>query len=437
MRVLKEEEFVGISRFYTEGEGVGGKLRFIPEDFKVMETPKELPRDENGNFLILSVTAKNWETNKLIRELSKALHISRNRIGFAGTKDKRAVTTQLLSVYHPNKELPDVNIRDVSVKVLYRSNKGLEIGDLSGNRFEVVIRLIDGDKKGVEHKVKALVDELLTLGGFPNFYGIQRFGVIRPVTHLVGKHIVGGNLEKAVDLYLTYFSESESEEEKYARKRFARERDANEALSYFPKNLIFERAILNELVKKPEDYVSALKVLPKNLLLMFVFAYQSYLFNLMLSRRIKEGLPINSAVVGDLIAPFAGGEYEDKFIPVTKRNLDRVNKAIGKGKAAVTGVLVGYSTPFADGAMGEIEHGVVEEEGLDEREFIIPEIPFLSSPGGRRALLSPFFDFKWSYGDDELNDKKLAVKMSFTLRKGCYATSLLREFMKAEDIRCY
>lgn len=437
MRVLEEERFVGISEFYTKGEGVGGKLRFVPEDFRVIEIPKELPRDENGDFFILSVTAKNWETNRLIRELSRTFHVSRNRIGFAGTKDKRAVTTQLFSIYYPGKELPDVGIRDVSVEVLYRSNKGLQIGDLNGNRFEIIIRLVNGEVREVEQRLKVLSDELMGLGGFPNFYGIQRFGIVRPVTHLVGKHIVKGEFEKAVDLYLTYSSEGESEEERIARERFAAERDAGEALSYFPKNLIFERAILNELVKKPGDYVSALKVLPKNLLLMIVFAYQSYLFNMVLSERIRRRLPLNSATLGDLIIPLEGGEYEDKFIPVTKHNLDKVNRAIRRGKAAVSGVLVGYNTFFADGVMGEIERGVVEREGLDEREFIIPEIPFLSSPGSRRALLAPFFDFKWFCRDDDLNDGKLAVDMCFTLRKGCYATSLLREFMKADDIRCY
>ena len=437
MHPLEEEKKVGITEFYTKKSGIGGKLRFIPEDFRVVEIPKELPKSADGDFVIVSVTAKNWETNRLIHEIAKNLRISRKRIGFAGTKDKRALTTQLFSIYYPKEDLPALNIRDVLITPLYRSDKRLEIGDLKGNRFEIVIRCIEGEKKKVEQQMQSLATTLLSLGGFPNFYGIQRFGVVRPITHLIGRHIIKGEFEKAVNLYLTYSTDEENELDRKAREVFAHERDISNALNVFPSHLLFERSLLNALAKKPNDYVAALQTLPKNLLMMFVFAYQSYIFNKILSERIKKGLPLNSAVVGDLIVPVTReGEYE-KPIPVTSGNIEKVNYAIGRGKAAVTGAVVGYDAMLAKGVMGEIEHAVIEDEKIDVREFIIPELPFLSSSGGRRTLLAPFTGFKWVCRVDDLNAGKLAVYLSFTLKKGCYATSLLREFMKADKITAY
>ncbi|HEC94668.1 MAG TPA: tRNA pseudouridine(13) synthase TruD, partial [Thermoplasmatales archaeon] len=118
-------------------------------------------------------------------------------------------------------------------------------------------------------------------------------------------------------------------------------------------------------------------------------------------------------------------------------NIEKVNYAIGRGKAAVTGAVVGYDAMFVKGVMGEIDHAVIEDEKIDVREFTIPDLPFLSSSGGRRTLLAPFTGFKWVCRVDDLNAGKLAVYLSFTLKKGCYATSLLREFMKADKITAY
>ena len=97
--VLKEEQNVGLETFYTETKGIGGKLRSIPEDFIVEERFSNPKHDEKGPFCIATITSKNWETNQLVRTLGKNLQVSRKRIHFAGTKDKRAVSTQLFSFY--------------------------------------------------------------------------------------------------------------------------------------------------------------------------------------------------------------------------------------------------------------------------------------------------------------------------------------------------
>ncbi|MFW6122438.1 MAG: tRNA pseudouridine(13) synthase TruD, partial [Petrotogales bacterium] len=103
----------------------------------------------------------------------------------------------------------------------------------------------------------------------------------------------------------------------------------------------------------------------------------------------------------------------------------------------VSGLLVGYDPIFSEGEIGEMEHKIVEKEKIDYRDFIIPEIPYISSSGSRRAILATMNKIDWALGKDELNEDKQALHLNFKLSKGCYATSLLREFMKSHNIKNY
>jgi len=118
-----------------------------------------------------------------------------------------------------------------------------------------------------------------------------------------------------------------------------------------------------------------------------------------------------------------------KGIMVNENNKQKINNQIRKGKCFPTGAIVGYDTPFAEKRMGEIEREVMEKEGISQKNFIISSLPSLSSPGMRRIIIAPLKRINWVIEDNEIN-------LSFFLRKGCYATCLLREFMKA-DIYSY
>jgi tRNA pseudouridine13 synthase len=436
MNVLNTEKKVGIETFFTPFKGINGKLRTQPEDFFVKEISNYPPETDSGRFTIAEVTATNWETNILIRELSNRLHVSRQRVGFAGTKDKRAKTTRLMSFFNiPIEKLSELNIKDVEIKNIYYSNSSVKIGNLLGNRFEVTVRNIDKktDLKNV-HKTSSFMEKQ---GGFPNFYGIQRFGVIRPITHIVGKYIVKSDFEKAAMTYIANPIKGEDEESYDLRANLQKTKDFSEALKTYPNNLNYEKAILNKLIIEPKDFVSALKELPKNLLTMFIYAYQSYLFNKILSERIKKKIPINEAIIGDIILPIRKGIFDQNGIMVNENNIEKVNKQISKGKAAVSGILFGSDSTFSEDKMGEIEHKVIEKEKIDPRDFIIPEIPYISSAGSRRPLLAIFSNFEYKIIKDKLNDNKKALVLNFELQKGSYATSLLREFMKTDDIKNY
>ncbi len=430
------EQSIGLTMFYTSNPGVGGLLRFQPEDFVVEEQLQSFPKDKDGRFLLAYVTAKNWETNDLIREFANALHISNKRISFAGTKDKRAVTSQLLCFYKISEEqLSALSIPDVTVKVLYKTTKRVNIGDLQGNRFSIVIRKID---TSVDHEtVNHILYQLKDIHGFPNFFGVQRFGGIRPITHKVGREMVSADFKKAVMIYLTETSPFEKQDATEARKNLAKTMDFKQGFHEFPKRLRFEKILMQHLTKNPDDYAGALQRLPNNLLTMFVYAFQSYLFNRMLSQRIKEQIPIHKAVNGDFILPLTRSGIATDPIQVSENNKTKVNDQIEKGKAVVSCVLPGSETTYASGCIGKIQKTIIKEEHVDIRNFIIPEIPSASSYGTHRAIVSPLHDINWKLDSDEYHDHKQKLKVSFTLRKGSYATSFLREIMKLHDITKY
>ena len=436
-RIIDAEHNIGIETFFTKTKGIEGKLRTIPEDFIVRERFLYPKQNDNGSFTIAEVTARNWETNLLLRELANTLHISRMRIGFAGTKDKRACSTQLMSFANvPPDILAKINIPDVHIEHIYQSDRQVSIGDLIGNCFDITIRNID--KKTTSDQIEKTASQINSIQGFPNFFGVQRFGIIRPVNHLIGKALLSGNFEQAVMTYIANPIKGEDEKTYILREQLQKTYNFAEALTSYPPALSFEKAILNRLVVNPHEFISAFTALPKNLLTMFIYAYQSYLFNQILSERIRQKLPFNQAIEGDVVLPIRNNTVaEDEHILVNTTNLEKVNMQIKKGKAMISALLVGSDSTFSQGTMGEIEHHIIDKEHIKSQDFIIPELPFLSSSGTRRAILAAVNNLTYTIQNDEFHPEKQTVKLHFELRKGCYATALLREFMKSTDITSY
>lgn len=423
------EKKIGIWFFLTEIEGIGGTIKTIPADFYVREVTNREEQEE-GKYLIVELTKDNWDTHNVIRELSRRLRVSRNRIGFAGTKDKFAVTKQKISIWDTTaKELEHVRITDVSLRILGRSNKAVSLGDLYGNEFEIVIRNLETKREAIKDKISVITNEIENSGGICNFFGIQRFGISRPITHIVGKHLITSTIKEAVISYLSDIFPGESEETKQAR-RLCKNGELKECLKIMP--LRYERAMLNELVKDKENYRSAFSALPQNLQKLFVHAYQAYLFNLILSHRIEHNLPFHEAVVGDVVCfrNELGLANPGKVEKVTADKLDAMNRLIKRNRAFVTAPIFGSETEFADGEIGEIERNVLEDEAIELNNFYIETIPEISSKGTRRPILVPVTISKEEISEDELNPGQLKAKLNFFLPKGTYATVLLREYTK-------
>jgi tRNA pseudouridine13 synthase len=423
------EEEIGISVFLTSTPGIAGRLRRDPEDFVVEEISNELDRVEGGKYTVAKIRSRNWETNRLVRHLARKLRMSRKKIRFAGTKDKRAVTTQIFQFGSPKGKVGSLSIADVEILELYETNDRMDIGDLFGNRFSVVVSEIDMPLDEAQATSFETGREILETGGFPNFFGVQRFGAVRPVTHLVGKCIVQGDFEQAVMTYVANPMEGESAEAFDARKALQEDQDFAKSLVRFPERLSFEKAMLNHLAKEPEDFIGSLEQLPENLLLMFVHAYQSYLFNRILSIRMEKGIPLDEPILGDYVLPLNryGLPDHDNWILVRERNLDKVDRQVKRKKAFISAVLFGRESEFAEGDLGEIERKVIQDEGLKNDDFFIQQMRRLSSKGTRREILAPLDEIEIGKGEKSLS-------FDFQLNKGCYATSFLREFMKTDAL---
>src|SRR5665647_146446 len=98
MEVPEIEKKIGISLYSTDTKGLGGQLRQEVEDFIVKEITNREEGTE-GKYLILEVVKHDWDTHHLTRTLAKILQVSQKRISVAGTKDKRALTTQKISIF--------------------------------------------------------------------------------------------------------------------------------------------------------------------------------------------------------------------------------------------------------------------------------------------------------------------------------------------------
>ncbi|MDD1748233.1 MAG: tRNA pseudouridine(13) synthase TruD [Methanomassiliicoccales archaeon] len=423
------EALLGLEVFYTDTHGTKGRLKREVEDFVVDEISRHPPEDPAGRYTIAKVTSINWETNRLVRQMSRQLGISRNRISFAGTKDKRAVTSQLMCFEAPLEEVQGLRMHQVTIEAAYRSRKNLTIGDLIGNSFKIKVRdcALAGDE--LRSEATATLSQLESLGGFPNFFGVQRFGSLRPITHIVGKHIIKGQFEEACMAYAANPVPEESEEARIARQFVHDTRDYPAALRLLPRHLMFERTLIEHLSKDPNDYPGAIRALPRNLQMMFVHAYQAFLFNLIMSERVRRGIPLDAPVVGDIVLPMdkLGLPDHDKPVPVTIHNLDLVSSQVRNRRASVSAVLFGSESVLCEGEPGEIERMMIEREGVSKEDFVVPLIPECSSTGSRRELVAEFHDLRFQADED-------ALDISFSLGKGCYATCLLREVMKADMI---
>ncbi|MCK5310311.1 MAG: tRNA pseudouridine(13) synthase TruD, partial [Thermoplasmata archaeon] len=107
------ERQIGLELFFTDSPGIGGTLRIEPEDFVVEEVSVMPEEDPTGQNTAAIVRARYWETNRLVREFARRLRISRKKIMFAGTKDKRAISTQLFVFAAPMDDVHAIEMKDI------------------------------------------------------------------------------------------------------------------------------------------------------------------------------------------------------------------------------------------------------------------------------------------------------------------------------------
>jgi len=365
---------------------------------------------------------KGRTTLDVLLDIARELSLPRWRMGFAGMKDKMAVTRQWICISNIDPEDVkglDEKLHNVKFLKITRHEKKLRMGQLIGNRFRIRIR---GVKPSAKEEAESTLQELSKIG-VPNYYGWQRFGTPRANTHLVGKAIIFGDLKSAVDLYIGNPYDDEPENIKEARRAYDMG-ELEKAYEMMPPSMRYERMMLKKLIKEDkrrgglteESYARAIQTLPKPLKRMFVHAYQSYLFNKVVSERAKFG--INKYMPGDIIVDNHQHIIYDKE-PI------KLDEMIKKFEAHPTAPLYGSKVPLATDKIGEIERRVLKEEGITLDLFKCDKMPQLGSHGIRRPIRFKLWDAKVERVTDGLI-------VEFSIPKGSYGTSVLREIMKKE-----
>ncbi|MEJ5292401.1 MAG: tRNA pseudouridine(13) synthase TruD [Candidatus Methanosuratincola sp.] len=421
------ESELGILYYSTGSPPIGGRLRQLPEDFVVEEISPEgftvnrslerLDRGEGG-FSIAVLEKRSRDLIPLVSMLERRLGA---QIGYAGIKDRNAVTFQLISVGLPfGTWLPPADIDGVSIRPIGSARWTVRPGDLLGNRFTIVIRALSAPPDRSD----------LNPEWVPNYFGHQRFGVIRPNTHRVGKLLLKGDLEGAVREFLASPYNGEPEEAFRARKELNESWDLRRAELSFPRSLSLERSVISRLRERPCDYERAFSVLPRDLRRLFVNAYQSYLFNLALSRRLEMAGPF-AVSEGDFVSPLDRRNLPSRPIRCDGTNLDKLRSWVESKKAVVMVNIPGYRTRLT-GMDAGIYNEIFSEEGISQSSFAgINESNFEGTL--RPAAFWPVNFESNPPTEDELNPCSFKMALRMALPKGCFATVVLRELMKPED----
>ncbi|XP_028770719.1 multisubstrate pseudouridine synthase 7 [Neltuma alba] len=251
-----------------------------------------------GKFLRFHLYKENKDTQEALGVIGKMLGTQPKSFGFAGTKDKRAVSTQRITVFKQRaSRLASLNDRLIGIKVgdFCYVKEGLLLGQLFGNRFTITLRGIIADS---EDTIKASADAL-GKHGFINYFGLQRFGSGSVPTHLIGAALLRGEWKLAVDMILDP-RDGERNAITKAREYYKNSNDVEGTLKQLPRHMVAERAVLQSLKKAPGNYLQALKAIPRTLRMMYVHSYQSYLWNHAATTRVQK-YGTEQVVVGDLV----------------------------------------------------------------------------------------------------------------------------------------
>ncbi|MBI4602547.1 MAG: tRNA pseudouridine(13) synthase TruD [Planctomycetes bacterium] len=409
---------LGIPHAYlTAGlPGIGGTIKQSPEDFYVEEVPLYEPAGE-GEHTYFEILKTDLSTPAALDVLARELRRDVRELGYAGLKDRKAVTRQVISISHVDPETVAA-LKPPQIEILWarRHRNKLRVGHLKGNRFRIRIR---GVGPGAETRARSCLDVLLEKG-VPNYYGPQRFG-LRGDAHRIGRAFLKRDDRAAVRRILGHPSSAEQNPSIVRARELFMAGDLEQALAAFPPSYREERRLLEYLRHAGENYAGARRRLGETSRKMYFTAYQSYLFNLTLSERLRRsGGCLERLYPGDLAFLHRNGAV------FRVEDADREEPRARAFEISPSGPIFGMRMPCPDGLEGEVERGILEKEGIRAADFH-RLMPGLQLEGGRRPL-------RVSLEDLVVRQEAEDLYLELFLSKGSYATTVLREIMKNDFV---
>ena len=408
MTVPLIDQQAGIKHYCTTFSGIGGKIKQNPEDFQVREILIEqylenVAKNSNSihRFPVFILKKHNIDSNHAIIEIRNQLRLE---LRVLGIKDAKASTMQYATTTHIARNLPTrTKTHHTEICLIGYGGTLLSKSDLWGNQFSILI---------VETQHADLTDFLPEIDKIANFYGLQRFGSERMVTHNVGREILKRNFRRASELLLTETTKYDTAYSREIREQLSDPGNYNKLMGVLPKGMDIEREIVRSLLNK-RDYVRAIRAIPIGIRRLYVQAYQAYIFNLCISESLSCGEDITKCRDGDLCFEIEGKDVLGK--------IRKLNPSVDTSSKVLPALrLVGYSFQAGKGRFESTSQEILKEEGLTPRDFYIRDMQELSAKGGFRQSVLWCKEFIHSG----------SLHVSFKLPKGSYATTLLREIMK-------
>ncbi len=404
---------VGIEVYSTGFAGTGGRIRKARDHFLVEEmldaTLDVVPRaDETHAYPLYLLTKEGIDSTHALEEVRSEAGL---RLKVVGLKDARAVTKQFASATSKNAKTTErCTTRHCSLELAGFTNRPITKRVLMANRFVITVSDL---MSNAQDSLEGLQDSIRRKA-LANFYGHQRFGSTRPVTHLVGRAMIRRDFAGAVEVFLTHTGEHEDEGRKDLRAMCREPSRFQEALRLMPRQMDLERALITAMIES-NDPLKAMRKLPVSVRRLFAQAYQSYIFNRSLSTAVREGYDLSRPQQDDICFAYGSGLQVagmNRFDNNTKLQLPAIP-------------LAGYA--FRDGRnrFAPLVKSVLKEEDVNASDFYVKEMQEISQEGGFRQ--APILCREFSYSTDD------SLQVRFVLPKGAYATVLLRELMKPQD----
>ncbi len=363
-------------------------LKDKPEDFFVRERV-DLKVKSKGKYSLYLLRKKNCSTQEAISIIRERFKLKAKDVGFAGSKDKKAITEQFITIRSFKGLDRDFDFKDFSLKFLGYCDKNLLFGNLVGNHFRIVLRKLDRNEI---NKIKRFNSKEVL---FVNYFGEQRFS---KHNWIVGKLLLKKRFEEAVKLILKFGINEEDVEKYWDEKRILLDKTKNR----------FERNIIKHLISHKNDFVGALRTMPKELLLLYVHSFQSFVFNKALAKIVSENCNKTCVVKQN---PF---------------NLVFADQSELKKLGNVEIPLIGFGSEL-NNYTGNVVREILEEESLCKEDFVIRSIPEISLEGSFRKAVSKAEEFSYNL---ESEGSVYKVLLEFFLRKGSYATIFIKQLIE-------
>jgi tRNA pseudouridine13 synthase len=390
--------------------GTGGIIRERREDFFVEEVPLYTPKGE-GTHLYLHIEKEGMPTFEAVDKLARALGRKKQEFGYAGLKDSEAVTRQYLSIEH----MPAAAVRGLSLdgirilEAVYHRNK-LKMGHLKGNRFRIRVRRTG---PGASGQARAVL-ERLARRGVPNFFGPQRFGLFGNSHHL-GLALLKRDYKAFTDILVG--TERGDKVGTYGRVvECYRAGDYKGALTHLGRTYKYEGRALRILAQKPDRFEKAVAGLDKRMLRFYLSAFQSHFFNRYLAQRLERIDRLEKGEIAYIHGKGASFLVEDP---------EQEAKRLKAFEISPSGPMYGSQLLRAKGNPGRQEDLILKETGLKIEEM--RGVFGIRFRGARRPLRVPLES--WDVKEDGAG-----LVLSFFLPLGAYATVLLREVTKGDDL---